>query len=460
MAISYNTGASSSGAQAGTSQTVTIPSGVLTNDVMILAVSVFDTVGTPALSVASTGNSWAQMGGTAPNNGTSSGYRQYSALFYCVAGSSDPNATVTVTNASGSGFWELSLVSYTGASTTNPIDVRTWYGPYGQNSVGTVNCPQLVTRANNEWAIYIASNATNTATTGPSGSTQRQNAISGNGMTTAIFDSNGSVGNAGTTIGGGTFTGGVTTWVAWTVGLVPVGGTVPAGISLNDHGSVAQSATATSFTFTIPNGILAGDVMIVGVDAFLNSAPTLTIASTGSSWTQLGSTIPSGAGGFSAYGAAFYCVAGSTDAGKVVTINNTASGNPYYTLVFAAYAGANTSSVVDVSGSTATTSNTTVTCPSKTTTVNNDWAIYICNAGPLISGFPTGTFYRDEADASGTSTVITDSGASVGSSGVSIGGGAFTSSSGLGGFIAWTIGLNKAAVVVSNSGLLAGASFI
>jgi hypothetical protein len=456
MAISYNTGVVSSGAQAGTSQAITIPSGVLANDVMILAVSVFDNTGAPALSVSSTGSAWTQMAGAAPNNGNTTGYRQYSAVFYCIAGSSDPGATVTVTNANGSGFWELALVSYTGASTSNPIDVRTWYGPYGQSSVGTINCPQLVTRANNEWAIYVASNATNTATTGPSGSTQRQNAVSGNGMTTAIFDSNGSVGNAGTTIGGGAFTGGVTTWVAWTIGLMPAGGTIPASISLNDHGAIAQSATSSGFTFTIPGGVLAGDVMIIGVDAFINSAPTLTISSTGSSWTQLGSTIPAGAAGYSAYGAVFYCVAGSTDAGKVVTINNTASGDPYYTLVFAAYSGARTSLPIDVSGFTATTSNTTVTCPSKTTGANNDWAVYVCNAGPLISGFPANTFYRDEADASGTSTVITDSGTNVGLSGTSIGGGTFTSSNGSGGFVAWTIGLQKA----TSSGLFIAASII
>lgn len=452
MAISYNTGVATSGAQAGSSQALVIPAGVLANDVMILAVSAFDDTGAPALSVSSTGSAWTQMAGSAPNNGTTSGYRQYNAIFYCVAGSSDPGATVTVTNANGSAFWELALVSYTGASTTNPIDVRTWYGPYGQSTVGTVNCPQLVTRANNEWAIYIASNAASTATTGPSGSTQRQNAISGNGMTTAIFDSNGSVGNAGTTIGGGAFTGGATTWVVWTIGLVPAGDTIPASISLNDHGAVFQNATGSSFTFTIPESVISGDVMIIGVNAFINSTPTLTIASTGSPWIQLGSTIPAGAAGYSAYGAVFYCIASATDAGKIVTINNTASGDPYYTLVFAAYSGASKSSAIDVSGDNATTSNTTVTCPSETTGANNDWAVYVCNGGPLISGFPANTLYRDEADASGTSTVITDSGTSVGLSGTGIGGGTFTSSNGSGGFVAWTIGLK--ALSAHSSGVL------
>ena len=440
MSISFNTSTSTTGGQNGNSQAITIPAGVLTGDVMIIiATSMTNTTNPPTISiVSSAGSTWTPLASPEPNYLNSSGYRFYSNAFYCVAGASDPSSTVTLTNTSTGSpgtFWQVDMAAYTGCNQAHPIDLFDWYQPINAGGAGSVPCPQLTTRVANEWALYLATSGNSSGVTGPSGSTQRQNAYSTNGIHAGLFDSNGSVGAAGTVIGGGSFSGSTVSWVTWTLGLVPAGST-PTGISVIDHGANHQSATASSVTFTIPPEVQTNDLIILAVEAFINSVPTLSVSG-GGTWQQLGSQeVPTGSG-YLPYSVLYYLVAGGSSAGQTVTINNTGTGNPYYTFAFGVYRNA----TVDVHNFATSASNSSITTATATTGQANDWAVFLCAGGPAISGYPAGSYYRDEANASGTTTAITDSGGSVGAANTTIGGGTFTYSGGSGGGVAWTVGI-------------------
>jgi hypothetical protein len=199
MAISVNTGtvAGSSGATA--SQAITIPAGVLAGDVMFLVVEAFATTST--ISVTSTGSPWTQIGPTL--NVTGSGNTSLASIWYAVAGAADPGAVVTAHVATGTAFWSLALESYTGASNSAPVDVSGGTaGAFISGGTLSMATPSETTGAAGDWAIYAYAGGTPSvgATTAPGTSRQIEN--SNSGIIAHLSDSNGSVGGAGTAIGG------------------------------------------------------------------------------------------------------------------------------------------------------------------------------------------------------------------------------------------------------------------
>lgn len=237
MAISYNTGANANANNA-TSCNITIPSGVLINDVMILNVQLFTETGTaPTVSFSGAGGSWSLVSvssGTNPEVATAgSSIWSYGYAYYRVATAGDPGATLTVSetgSASGSTWFAMTLASYTGANTSSPIDTAA--GANNANVGDTVTCPTLLTNTASDWAVYVGGGGVNSSATltGPSGSTSRENVVSSAGIGASSCDSNGSVGAAGTSIGGGKFTSssGSAAWMTgFTIGLAPPGGAAP-----------------------------------------------------------------------------------------------------------------------------------------------------------------------------------------------------------------------------------------
>lgn len=220
-------------------------------------------------------------------------------------------------------------------------------------------------------------------------------------------------------------------------------------ISFNASANANSGASqAGSQAVTIPAGVLTGDAVIIICTQVVISGTsgTLTPTSTGTTPTQIGATLTLSSGSITLLSAAYYFVASPSDASKVVTITN-GSQFGFWSLSVAAYTGASASSPIDVSqGATTAIGSSSVACPSLTTGVSGDWAVYL-SAGAFENGtitVPSGATSRTAVvAASDVVAAITDSNASVGGSGTSIGGGTFTAGSNSNNFLsAWTIGLS------------------
>ena len=237
-AITYNTGTSAT-ADTAASVSLTIPPGVLPGDAMFLAVTCFtESAVTPAVSFLGGGGPWSLIGvttGTNPEIATAgSSVWSYGFAYYRIANSDDPGASLTISETGSSGpttWWGVALASYTGAAGTGTIDVAGGANAQG-GAFTTVTCPPETTNASGDWAVYLCPGTPGAGAsfTIPAGSTQREAIVSDAGIGAAITDSNGSAGNAGTSIGGGTF--GATTptevWLtAFTVGLAAPVGNIP-----------------------------------------------------------------------------------------------------------------------------------------------------------------------------------------------------------------------------------------
>ena len=219
-------------------------------------------------------------------------------------------------------------------------------------------------------------------------------------------------------------------------------------------GSTATTggSTATSLNLTLPATLAAGDKVIITASAVVLSAnqPSLTATSTATAPTAL--TVPGATGGTES-GAGentgtWTLTAGSSDAGATVTITPKVGGSAvsaFISAACAAYPGANLP--VDVADAAFGGANTaSVTCPSKTTTVTGDWAVYILGGaaeGASAITMPAGSTTRqNETPSSRVVSVICDSNGSAGSAGASIGGGTFITDSASSSIMtAFTIGL-------------------
>ena len=198
-------------------------------------------------------------------------------------------------------------------------------------------------------------------------------------------------------------------------------------------GATNTADSTTSCTITVPGSVQAGDVILINAQQVVVSASssTLSAASTKTQPQQLGAqqnAVQNVTPG-TLNAAVFGFTAGASDAGATITISSPATG--YWALALSAYTDATLP--LDVIGGTANDTQATVTCPSLTTTHNNDLVIYLgggaAETGALPSS-PSGSTTR-ESILSGASVVaiIADSVTTV-SSGSTIGGGQFVTWSG------------------------------
>lgn len=242
MAISFNTGTTAH-AETASSVNVTIPAGVLAGDVMVMMVEVFTETGTqPTISI--TGNTWTLP---TPNTGTNpevatagSSIWSYGFLYVRTATAGDIGASITISesgSAAATTWFAVALAAYTGANGSSPVDVL-----FGANTqaVFSGTAPSGATVLANDWPIYADGGALNAGPlTGPG--TSRENVVSSALVCAAIDDGNGSVA-AGTTIGGGTWsgTGSSANWFSmFTLGLAaavpPVVAAAPGALSADDE---------------------------------------------------------------------------------------------------------------------------------------------------------------------------------------------------------------------------------
>jgi hypothetical protein len=234
---SFNVGATAS-ANTSASCAITIPSGVLTGDIMVLGIAVFNEVATaPVLSFSGGGGAtWVLPtplhDGSNPEQATNGVLYAYGFFYYAVATVSDPGATLTVTETgspSGLTWFAMALGSYTGAGATQP-DVA---GANAANQVLSSTAPAETTGVAGDWYVGLELGGTNSAPTGSPPGTAREAITSSAGITAMLWDSNGPVGAAGTSIGGGTVHGGNSApnnnYTVFTIGLQPASATGAAG---------------------------------------------------------------------------------------------------------------------------------------------------------------------------------------------------------------------------------------
>lgn len=266
MAISVNTGAVAN-ANTASSVAIVIPAGVLVNDVMLMMLSVFTEVSSaPTIAFSGAGGSWTKIATTdssanpqVAQNGT---LYSYGYAYYRVATAGDPGATLTITetgSGAGTTWFSVSIEAYTGASTGGPIDVA---GSASGGVTDLVQCPGETTGVSGDWAIYMGgggANGTGQLMVGPTGATSRQNTASTAGIASAIFDSNGSVGGSGTSIGGTSAFEYLTSnhpntglLNGFTIGLAPAGATNVTGTASLAMAPMKEALTATE---TIPGTV-------------------------------------------------------------------------------------------------------------------------------------------------------------------------------------------------------------
>ncbi len=239
MAISYNTGTTAS-ADTAASVNITIPSGVLVSDVMLMALAIFTLDSSaPTIAFSGAGGTWTLVpvsSGTNPGISPGGGVYSYGYAYYRVATAGDPGATLTITetgSAAGTTWFAVALDSYTGANTSTPVDVAGSAVTAGDTDTYTITCPSKTTGVAGDWAVYLfpSGSEVGSTITGPAGTTQRHHVVSDAGIAAVINDSNGSAGGSGSSIGGGVFTVSGTssaTWLtAFTVGLAPAGASSP-----------------------------------------------------------------------------------------------------------------------------------------------------------------------------------------------------------------------------------------
>ena len=235
MPISFNTAAAANGG--GVSQasfTLTIPAGVHAGDVVELVVHGFQNVDALGiLQASSTGTAPVQIG-PQQQSPLASGFWADGAAFRFVASATDPGKVITASfTDSRSALWALALVAHPGASTSSPIDVS---GGIASGS-SPLTFPAETTTVAGDWAIYLAAfgESVNGSFIGPAGTTLRISTENG-GVGAAIWDSNGSVGGAGTGIGGAAFqlssTAGTVWLTGFTIGLAPPSTVSSAGLGI------------------------------------------------------------------------------------------------------------------------------------------------------------------------------------------------------------------------------------
>ena len=216
----------------------------------------------------------------------------------------------------------------------------------------------------------------------------------------------------------------------------------------------SASSQVASEAVTIPANVALGDSCWIIFESYSTSSgsTTLSVASTGSAWSQLGTT-QYVAGTSSQFNTAiYYLSAGASDAGKVVTCS--VASNRFINVTLVVYrSSAGTWSVDNYAiGSSATLAATAVV-PATTTVGINDWALYfasICNGG---SGFssnsaPAGaTMREDNFGSSSGIAAAADSNGSIAAN-TSIGGGHFTPNT-TGAYVTYTIALSPFAGGIS-----------
>jgi hypothetical protein len=211
----------------------------------------------------------------------------------------------------------------------------------------------------------------------------------------------------------------------------------------------------TPFTFTIPAGVLTGDVMIVSLEMFTHPTANPAVgtpSSGGGAWTAVSTQQQAdfGPGTRESNVTAWQRAATGSDPGSAFTVSYTGTPSStdvvFWTAALESYGGCDTVTPVDVAGGAAYPDATTgpYALPSQVTGAAGDWALYLVGGAATVASGPAGAVQRQYLQsASGVSAGIWDSGGSAGGAGSAIGGGSFSVTGTSAGGV-FTIGLKAA----------------
>jgi hypothetical protein len=226
---SWNTGAvQPDGNAVQASQAITIPAGVKAGDVILFVVTgwAWGSAATDVIQASSTGTTPVAIGTTLSTLLGGAGNYVQSAIFRVAASAADPGKIITVSYVSGNtAKWTIALGAWSAVSQSGPVDVSGAVTAAGHSV--SITCPAETSAAGGDWAIQLVScSLEGSAYTGGTGFTQRESNVSASGGGAFIYDSNGSVGPAGSNVGGAVFSnaGNNSQWAGFTVGLAPAAG--------------------------------------------------------------------------------------------------------------------------------------------------------------------------------------------------------------------------------------------
>jgi hypothetical protein len=334
MAISYNTGTTAHVNNSGTSTgTFTVPAGVNVGDVVIVYVYAFVVTATVSgtVTLTSTATTPIAIGSTQSCHGAA--ITGMGEAFYFVATASDPGATLTfgaTISGASAYYFDVGLAAYSGASTVTPIDVNAETATFSNSNNGTNTTQAATTNTAGDWQIQLIGNGppNNNTYTVPGGLTLRaSSSISTSGVNAGLLlqfaDSNGSVGGAGTSIGGTSWTcgpgaAGNDWWTTFTIGLAPAASSAfalpvtatppgyqsPAAWQQFPYPRLGQTVTISGGGgVVVPKPSLAGTGGVAGLVALPASQPMPPGLNSPAAWQlppyrRLGQTITiSGSGG-------------------------------------------------------------------------------------------------------------------------------------------------------------------
>ncbi len=225
-------------------------------------------------------------------------------------------------------------------------------------------------------------------------------------------------------------------------------------------GTTADSGTSqtTSQQITVPAGVLTGDKVYVFascVNVTSGTPVTFSISSTGTTpVTSSGTNNPiTGTESLPAAvtGQLWEFTAGASDPGATITITSSAAG--LWAAALGAWTGGGATDVLQ--GAFGGANSSSVTCPTLSTGISGDWAIYFgggaAEGGGIFGPTTPGSPVQRESDitADDVAAAIYDSNGSVGGSSTSIGGGTFTTATATNSImVAFTVGMAPATVTV------------
>lgn len=239
-AITWRAGANATTSASQTAAlTIVIPSSCQAGDIVLIGASIDTGSGSPTMTVTSSGTT-APTRICGPLINTAGG--NVSSVYCVPVVSGDIGKTISIT-PSATAYMGAVIGAWAGCRVSGQPDVEVSGGP---TSTATFASPVATTVTAGDWAVYFARTTGSSAFTGNPG-TMRENDAN---YRAGFADSAGTVGGAGTSIGGGNWTcATAATWLGFTIGLAPLAsGVATATVTATDTTGANGSA---SFTMTV-----------------------------------------------------------------------------------------------------------------------------------------------------------------------------------------------------------------
>lgn len=240
MAIAERGTATNNGAGTGVTNilTLTKPTGVVSGDLLIACITE-DSVTTSGVSIPT---GWTRLISAV----VSSGNTLYGAMYYKVAGGSEPSS---YSWGNMTGFTDANLIAYSGVDNTTSFDVTS----SSANGTANLTIPGITTVTNGAQLLIAGGNWTGNTPTATAGYTKETTQSDGN----AIFDKSQATAGATGTVA---YNGGSSSQVAFLLALRPAGGggaIVSGTANMQANAAISESAQIVASANVQANAVIA-----------------------------------------------------------------------------------------------------------------------------------------------------------------------------------------------------------